>query len=83
MEQVAPMFKQFDEERQNAMLQGPSRAALQVSDVTTVQGASELTRLLRGDDAARNENLVELQKQSEKLDAIVAVLRENVPGVLL
>jgi len=82
MEQVAPMFKQFEDERRTAQLQGPSRAALQVSDVTTTGGASELTRLLRGDDSAKNENLAELRRQSEKLDEVVKAVRESAPGVL-
>ena len=68
---------------QNAVLQGPSRAALQATDVSTVQGASELNRLLRGDDSARNQNLVELQKQSTALDELVRIARENgaPPGI--
>jgi hypothetical protein len=82
MEQVAPMFKQFEDERRTAQLQGPSRAALQVSDVTTTGGASELTRLLRGDDSAKNENLAELRRQSDKLDEVVKAVRESAPGVL-
>ena len=83
MEQVAPMMKQFQDERQNAMLQGPSRAALNVSDVSTTQGASELTRLLRGDDSAKDVNLAELQKQTNKLDEVVKAIQAANPGVLL
>jgi hypothetical protein len=83
MESVAPMMKQFEDERQNARLQGPSRAALNVSDVSTTQGASELTRLLRGDDSAKDVNLAELRKQSDKLDEVVKAIREGNPGVLL
>jgi hypothetical protein len=83
MEQVAPMLQGFQEERQNALLQGPSRAALNVSDVSTSQGASELTRLLRGDDSAKDVNLAELRKQSDKLDEVVKAIREANPGVLL
>lgn len=83
MESVAPMMKQFEDERQNARLQGPSRAALNVSDVSTSQGASELTRLLRGDDSAKDVNLAELRKQSDKLDEVVKAIREGNPGVLL
>jgi predicted nucleic acid-binding Zn-ribbon protein/predicted CopG family antitoxin len=83
MEQVAPMMKQFQDERQNAMLQGPSRAALNVSDVSTSQGASELTRLLRGDDSAKDVNLAELQKQTNKLDEVVKAIQAANPGVLL
>jgi hypothetical protein len=83
MEAVAPMLKGFEEERQNAMLQGPSRAALNVSDVSTSQGASELTRLIRGDDSAKDVNLAELRKQSDKLDEVVKAIRDANPGVLL
>jgi len=83
MESVAPMMKQFQDERQNAILQGPSRAALNVSDVSTSQGASELTRLLRGDDSAKDVNLAELRKQSDKLDEVVKAIERANPGVLL
>jgi hypothetical protein len=83
MESVAPMLQGFQDERQNAMLQGPSRAALNVSDVSTSQGASELTRLIRGDDSAKDVNLAELRKQSDKLDEVVKAIREGNPGVLL
>jgi hypothetical protein len=83
MEQVAPMLKGFQDERQNAMLQGPSRAALNVSDVSTSQGASELTRLIRGDDSAKDVNLAELKKQSSYLEDIRNDLKANNPGVLL
>jgi hypothetical protein len=83
MEQVAPMLQQFQEERQNAILQGPSRAALSVSDVSTSQGASELTRLIRGDDSAKDVNLAELRKQTDRLDEVVKAIRDANPGVLL
>ena len=83
MEAVAPMFKGFQDERENAKLQGPSRAALNVSDVSTSQGASELTRLLRGDDSAKDVNLAELRKQSGYLEDIRNDLKANNPGVLL
>jgi len=83
MEAVAPMLKGFQDERQNAVLQGPSRAALNVSDVSTSQGASELTRLLRGDDSAKDVNLAELRKQSAKLDEVVKAIQAANPGVLL
>jgi hypothetical protein len=83
MESVAPMLKGFQEERQNAMLQGPSRAALNVSDVSTSQGASELTRLIRGDDSAKDVNLAELRKQTQKFDDVIQAIRDANPGVLL
>ena len=54
----------------NAVLQGPSRAALNVSDISTQEGARELNRLLRGEDSARDQNLIELQKQSQELTQV-------------
>jgi hypothetical protein len=83
MEQVAPMLRPFQDERQNAQLQGPSRAALNVSDVSTSQGQSELTRLLRGDDPAKDVNLAELRRQTDKLDEVVKAIKDANPGVLL
>jgi hypothetical protein len=81
---AAPAIFGLADQVQNAVLQGPSRAALQASDVTTAQGAAELNRLLRGDDSARNQDLVELQKQSSSLEELVRIARENgaPPGVL-
>lgn len=83
MRQAAPAIFNMADEVQNAILQGPSRAALQVSDVSTTQGAAELNRLLRGDDSAKNVNLVELQKQSQALTELVQIARENgtPPGI--
>lgn len=76
--QVAPMFAQFGDEVLSARLQGPSRAALQASDIQTTQGASELNRLIRGEDSARdNVNLVELKKQSTLLEAIEKAVKDN------
>jgi hypothetical protein len=83
MKQVAPMLQGFQDERQNALLQGPSRAALNVSDVSTSQGQSELTRLLRGDDPAKDVNLAELQRQTQALEDIKNTLKDANPGVLL
>lgn len=74
---VAPMLEEFRMERETAMLQGPSRAALQVSDVTTTQGQAELNRLLRGDDSAKDVNLAELREQSAKLQILIDVIRNN------
>lgn len=68
---VAPLLASFREQRLNALLQGPSRAALNVSDVTTAEGARELNRLLRGDDPAKDQNLIELQRQSQLLTELV------------
>lgn len=81
---TAPAIFALSDQVQNAVLQGPSRAALQASDVTTSQGAAELNRLLRGDDQARNQNLVELRVQSGYLADLVQIARRNgaPPGVL-
>ena len=83
MRQTAPAIFGMADQVMNAVLQGPSRAALQASDITTSQGASELSRLLRGDDSAKDQNLVELQKQSTALEELVTIARENgaPPGV--
>ena len=75
MEQVAPMLASFRDERANADFQGPSRKALQMSDVTTGAGQTELNRLLRGDDASKDVNLVELQKQTAKLQLLIDTVK--------
>jgi hypothetical protein len=74
---AAPALFGLGDAVQNAVLQGPSRAALQATDVSTVEGASELNRLLRGDDAARDQDLAELQKQSAALEELVRIAREG------
>jgi hypothetical protein len=72
---AAPMLAGFRDEVMNARLQGPSRQALKVSDTTTSEGQAELQRLLRGDDAAKDINLVELQQQTASLKEIERILR--------
>jgi hypothetical protein len=74
---AAPAIFDLADQVANAVIQGPSRAALQATDVSTVEGSSELNRLLRGDDSARDQNLVELQKQSQALDELVRIAREG------
>lgn len=74
---AAPDIFKMADEVENAIVQGPSRAALQATDVSTSQGAAELNRLLRGDDSAKDQNLAELQKQSKSLDDLVTIAREN------
>ena len=66
----APLFAELAANVQNALLQGPSRAALNAADVTTMEGSRELNRLLRGDDPARDVNLLELQKQTASLASV-------------
>jgi len=67
MRQIAPVTMGLMDSVQNAVLQGPSRAALNASDVTTMQGAQELNRLLRGDDSARDVDMVALQKEANAI----------------
>jgi len=71
--QQAPAIFGLADSVANAVLQGPSRAALQPTDVSTVEGSRELTRLLRGDDAAKDQaNMVELQREANRLLDIIA-----------
>jgi len=74
---TAPAIAGLAASVQNAVLSGPSRAALQATDVSTVEGNRELNRLIRGDDSARNQDLVELQRQSEALEELVRIAREE------
>ena len=73
---AAPAIVDMAEQVQNSILQGPSRAALNATDASSVQGQSELNRLLRGDDSSKNQNLVELQKQNEKLTQVVDAMKD-------
>jgi hypothetical protein len=77
--QEAPLIAGFSDEVANALLQGPSRAALQASDASTLQGQQELNRLLRGEDPARDVNLVELQKQTRELERLVQLAEQGPP----
>ena len=80
--QSAPMLAGFAEEVMNARLAGPSRAALNATDVQTTEGARELNRLLRGDDAAKDVNLVELRKQVQLLEAIEKAILDQAAVVV-
>jgi hypothetical protein len=75
-ERVAPMFAQFRDEVLNSRL-NPSRQAFSASDVQTSQGATELNRLLRGDDPNKNVNVVELRKQSRLLEDVVKAIKDS------
>jgi hypothetical protein len=75
--QVAPMLMGFRDERMNALLQGPSRAALNAADTNTMEGQRELNRLLRGDDPNKDVNLIELQKQSELLQGVIDAIADR------
>jgi hypothetical protein len=68
---VAPGLAAISDAVANAIASGPSRAALNVSDASTVEGQRELNRLLRGDDSARDQDLVELQRQTKALETLV------------
>lgn len=76
---AAPIYAQFGDELMTARLQGPSRAALNASDIQTSEGAKELNRLLRGEDSAKDVNLAEMQKQSQLLERIEVAI-ENSTG---
>ena len=79
---AAPAIFGLADSVQNAVLQGPSRAALNVSDISTQEGARELNRLLRGEDSNRdNQNLVELQRQSTILEEMLRDVRTGVNNV--
>lgn len=71
---AAPALFALQDAVANAVLQGPSRQALNAADITTQQGTAELNRLLRGDDSARDQNLLELQKQTAELEKLNANL---------
>jgi hypothetical protein len=70
--QAAPMLTGFADEVRNAVLQGPSRAALGATDASTVEGQKELNRLIRGDDPNRDVDLAGLQREANRLLAIIA-----------
>jgi DNA repair exonuclease SbcCD ATPase subunit len=71
---LAPAIAELFDAVQNAAAQGPSRAALNVADVSQAEGSRELTRLLRGDDAARNVNIAQLERQNQSLIKIIEVM---------
>lgn len=77
---IAPAAFALSDAVQNAILQGPSRAALNASDATTMEGSRELNRLLRGDDPARDANLLELQKQTSELTKHTVHLQKLAEG---
>lgn len=80
---AAPVVFGLADSVQNALLQGPSRAALNAVDVSTSQGAAELNRLLRGDDAARNPDSIELRRQSELLERIALAAERDANAPIL
>jgi hypothetical protein len=70
LQKNAPAVLELRDNVANAVLQGPSRASLTSADVGTMEGARELSRLLRGDDPAKDRNLLELQRQTKLLEDI-------------
>ena len=63
---ISEQIAQFDAERAR-----PSRAALQAQDVNTQQGRAELNRLLRGDDANRDQPVLQgIKEQTAVLKVI-------------
>jgi hypothetical protein len=64
---LAPTLFGLQDQVQNAFLRGPSRAALNPTDVSTVEGSRELTRLLRGEDSARDQDLVAVNKEGNEI----------------
>ena len=82
---AAPAIAEIFDAVQNAAAQGPSRAALNVADVSTSEGSRELARLLRGDDAARNVNIAQLERQNQTLVKILEEMTkvEQKMGVVL
>jgi hypothetical protein len=75
--QLAPTIFGLADQVQNAVLQGPSRAPLQAADVSTVEGNRELNRLLRGEDSAREQPLVDLQREANRIAERIARGVEN------
>ena len=67
----------------NALLQGPSRAALNAADTNTMEGQRELNRLLRGDDPNKDVNLVEMQKQTELLQGVIDAIEAQSDGAIV
>jgi hypothetical protein len=77
LRQLAPSIFGLADQVANAVLQGPSRAALNATDVSTVEGSRELNRLLRGEDSARDQPLIELQREANKIAERIARGVEN------
>jgi predicted CoA-binding protein len=77
LRQTAPAIFGLADQVANAVLQGPSRAALNATDVSTVEGSRELNRLLRGEDSARDQPLIELQREANKIAERIARGVEN------
>lgn len=67
---------QAADERFNAMMT-TRRIGMEATDITTAEGSRELNRLLRGDDANKDVNFAEMQRQTELLADIRDGIREN------
>lgn len=68
--QVAPMLVQMENARMNAIMPGVNRGAMTLEDISTTGGMAEFNRLLRGDDSAKDQDLMELRKQTQLLQDI-------------
>jgi hypothetical protein len=79
--EAAPALYDMDEQFKNAMRE-PSRARIEATDINSQQGQSELTRLLRGDDSAKNQNLEVLNKQLAKLEELKQAVIANTGQVV-
>jgi hypothetical protein len=75
---AAPALAGIADAVANAIASGPSRAALNVSDASTVEGQRELNRLLRGDDSAKDQDLAELQREANRLLKVIADKKNEV-----
>lgn len=66
----APMVFEMLDAAANVLAQGPRREALGAVDAGTLEGQRELNRLIRGDDPAKDINVIELRKQTAILKDI-------------
>lgn len=67
---AAPMVFEMLDAAANVLAQGPRREALGAVDASTLEGQRELNRLIRGDDPAKDVNVIELRKQTQILKDI-------------
>ena len=69
--EFAPAILQLASARENSLLKGASRAAMNLVDVSNTAGMAELNRLASGEDSAQNQDLAELRKQTQLLGTLV------------
>jgi len=68
--QVAPMLVQMENARMNAIMPGLNKGAMTLTDISTTSGMAEFNRLMRGDDPSKDQDLMELRKQTQLLQQI-------------